>query len=119
MPFVRRNQRLPTRPLCLLRCRRESSVSREGVPRRGTILASDVAQPQLGRATLDLGEASPDQSKDAVTETKAAPPICGVAGSCSAVKHLPKSVVREICTLRTVGTGGGRPPPVTRWGAQQ
>jgi hypothetical protein len=24
---------LPTRPLCLLRCRRESSVSREGVPR--------------------------------------------------------------------------------------
>ena len=26
----RRNQRLPTRPLCLLRCRRESPVSREG-----------------------------------------------------------------------------------------
>jgi hypothetical protein len=28
--------------------------------------------------------------------------------------HLLKSVVREICTLRSVGTGGGRPPPVTR-----
>src|SRR5580700_7267921 len=32
-----------------------------------------------------------------------------------AVKQRPKSVVREICTLRSVGTGGGRPPPVTRW----
>ena len=39
------------------------------------------------------------QSKDAVIETKAAPPICGVAGPCSAVKHLPKSLVREIRTL--------------------
>src|SRR6516164_4821045 len=28
---------------------------------------------------------------------------------------LPKSVVREIRTPRSVGTGGGRPPPVTRW----
>src|SRR4029077_1476750 len=32
-----------------------------------------------------------------------------------AVNQLPKSVVREIRTLRSVGTGGGRPPPVTRW----
>ena len=31
------------------------------------------------------------------------------------MNHLPKSVVREIRTLRSVGTGGGRPPPVTRW----
>ena len=46
-------------------------------------------------------------------------PICGVAGSCSAVKHLPKSVVREIRTLRSVGTGGGRPPPVTRCAEEQ
>ena len=37
----------------------------------------------------------------------------------SAVKHLPKSVVREIRTLRSVGTGGGRPPPVTRWVASR
>ena len=27
----------------------------------------------------------------------------------------PKSVVREIRTPRSVGTGGGRLPPVTRW----
>ena len=27
----------------------------------------------------------------------------------------PKSVVREIRTPRSVGTGGGRPLPVTRW----
>src|SRR5262249_57232693 len=111
----RRNQRRPTRPLCLLRCRRESSVPRKGVPRRGALLETDVVQPQLGRATLDLGEVQPDQSEDAVTETKAAPPLPGVAGSCSAVNHLPKSVVREIRTPRSVGTGGGRPPPVTRW----
>src|SRR4029077_5357672 len=32
-----------------------------------------------------------------------------------AVNQLPKSVVREIRTLRSVGTGGGRLPPVTRW----
>src|ERR1700736_1128164 len=32
-----------------------------------------------------------------------------------AVNQLPKSVVREIRTLRSVGTGGGPPPPVTRW----
>jgi hypothetical protein len=31
------------------------------------------------------------------------------------VKHLLKSVVREIRTLRSVGTGGGQLPPVTRW----
>src|ERR1700737_3639323 len=31
-----------------------------------------------------------------------------------AVTQLPKSVVREIRTPRSVGTGGGRPPPVTR-----
>src|SRR6267142_4051157 len=43
------------------------------------------------------------------------PSLSGVTSSRSAVKHLLKSVVREICTLRSVGTGGGRPPPVTRW----
>jgi len=32
-----------------------------------------------------------------------------------AANQLPKSVVREIRTPRSVGTGGGRPPPVTRW----
>src|SRR6266478_6905612 len=32
-----------------------------------------------------------------------------------AVNQLPKSVVREIRTPRSVGAGGGRPPPATRW----
>src|SRR3954447_13307972 len=33
----------------------------------------------------------------------------------SAVNPRPKSVVQEICTLRSVGGGGRRPPPPTRW----
>ena len=37
------------------------------------------------------------------------------AGTCSAVNRLLKSVVRQSRTPRSVGTGGGRPPPVTRW----
>ena len=37
------------------------------------------------------------------------------AGSCSAVNQLPKSVVRQIRMLRSVGAGGGRLPPATRW----
>src|ERR1039457_5061072 len=32
-----------------------------------------------------------------------------------AVNQLPKSVVREIRTPRSVGAGGGRPPRPTRW----
>ena len=32
-----------------------------------------------------------------------------------AVNQLPKSVVREIRTPRSVGAAGGRPPPATRW----
>jgi 3-phenylpropionate/trans-cinnamate dioxygenase ferredoxin reductase subunit len=32
-------------------------------------------------------------------------------------KITPKSVVREIRTLRSVGAGGGRLPPATRWAA--
>src|ERR1700730_9906732 len=51
--------------------------------------------------------------------TKAVPSLSGVTSSRSAVNHLLKSVVREICTLRSVGTGGGRPPPVTRWVASR
>src|SRR3954471_9739023 len=35
-----------------------------------------------------------------------------------AVKQQPKSVVREIRTPRSVGTGGRRLPPVTRCGQQ-
>jgi hypothetical protein len=35
------------------------------------------------------------------------------------VNQLPKSVVREIRTPRSVGTGGGRPPPATRWEGEE
>src|SRR6202048_3257779 len=35
-----------------------------------------------------------------------------------AVNQLPKSVVREIRTPRSVGAGGGRPPPATRCSQQ-
>ena len=38
----------------------------------------------------------------------------GTNSSESAVNHLSKSVVRESRTPRSVGTGGGRPLPVTR-----
>src|SRR6516165_5972278 len=47
--------------------------------------------------------------------TQTASPVPGAAGARGAVNQLPKSPVREICTPGTVGTGGGRPPPVTRW----
>src|SRR3954452_6799830 len=39
----------------------------------------------------------------------------GTNSSESAVNHLSKSVVRENRTPRSVGTGGGQLPPVTRW----
>src|SRR3954453_15736777 len=39
----------------------------------------------------------------------------GTNSSESAVNHLSKSVVRESRTPRSVGTGGGRSLPVTRW----
>jgi hypothetical protein len=44
------------------------------------------------RAVLKIN----DPRTDAATETKAAPPICGVAGFCSAVNQLSKSVMREM-----------------------
>jgi hypothetical protein len=62
-----------------LRCRRKFSVSRQGVPRRRALLASDGAQPQLGRTSPQLEHVQPDQRTDTVTETKAAP---SVARSC-------------------------------------
>src|SRR5689334_19568038 len=85
--------------------RRESPVADQGLPGRGTLLASDAAQPQPGWRSPQLGRLQPDQRTDTVAETKAAPPLPGAAGSCSAVNQLPKSVVREIRTPRSVGTG--------------
>src|ERR1022692_886407 len=73
-------------------------------------------QPQLGRRSPHLGRFPPDQRADTSTATKTAAPLPGAAGARGAtVNQPPKSVVREIRTPRSVGTGGGRPPPVTRW----
>src|SRR5215469_18277379 len=78
---------------------------------RQAVLTSAAGHPAstavCRAAMLDLGEVPPDQSKHAVTEAKAASPLPGVAGSCSAVNQLPKSVVRQIRMLRSVGAGGG------------
>jgi hypothetical protein len=105
----------PTRPLCLLRRRRKYPGAVQGIPGRGVLLAQDVAQPQLGRPMPNLGRFPPDQRTDAVAAAQTAPPLSEAAGACSAVNQLPKSVVRQIRMPRSVGTGGGRPPPVTRW----
>src|SRR5277367_6642864 len=73
-------------------------------------------QPQLGRRSSHLGRFPPDQRAGTSTATKTAASLPGAAGSRGAtVKQPPKSVVREIRTPRSVGTGGGRLPPVTRW----
>jgi RNA-directed DNA polymerase len=45
------------------------------------------------------------------TATEAAAPTSGVASARSAVNQRPKSVVREIRTPRSVGTGGGLAAP--------
>src|SRR6185295_3970953 len=79
------------------------------------ILVQDAAQPQRGRQSPDVGRLQSDQAADAAAATEAAPPIPGVASTRSAVNQRPKSVVREICTPRSVGTGDGQPSPVTRW----
>jgi hypothetical protein len=41
--------------------------------------------------------------------------LVGTARDNEAANQLPKSVVREIRTPRSVGAGDGRPPPATRW----
>ena len=50
-----------------------------------------------------------------VAATKTVNSIQEITESRCAVNQSLKSVVREICTLRSVGTGGGQLPPVTRW----
>ena len=46
---------------------------------------------------------------------KAVSPLQGAASYRHTVKQLLKSVVRQIRTLRSVGAGGWRLPPATRW----
>ena len=51
------------------------------------------------------------------TATEAVASLSEASAISCAVKQPLKSVVREIRTLRSVGAGGGQPPPATRyWG---
>jgi hypothetical protein len=97
--------------------RRRKTVAYELTERAVSELEVRIYREQAPTTAIDEARTRADFALDlgdAVTETKAAPPLSEVAGSCSAVNHLPESAVREIRTLRFVGTGGGRPPPVTR-----
>ena len=92
------------RSLCVLRHRREYTGVAAGPSGRGTLLAQDAKQPELARA--GLVEAIPaDQGAVPVAATKAVSPLLGAASYRRAVKQLLTSVVREICTLRSVGAG--------------
>ena len=77
-------------------------------------MAQNVEQSEL--AWYGLREAIPtDQGTVPSVATKPVSPLPGVTSSRRAVKQLPNGVVREIRTLRSVGAGGGRLPPATRW----
>src|SRR5215831_5623482 len=68
-----------------------------------------------GRPPPYLGRLQSTQGAGPVAPTTTAVALPGAAGSRSAVNPRPKSVVQEICTLRSVGGGGRRLPPPTRW----
>ena len=90
------------RPLCVLRHRREHPSLATGPSGRGTLLAHHAQQPELEGA--GLVEAIPtDQGPISIRATKAVSPVLGAASYGRAAKHLLASVVREICTLRSVG----------------
>ena len=66
-----------------------------------------------------LKERGLDQGAVSVTAAGAFDPLPGASAISCAVKESLKSVVREICTLRSVGAGGGQPPLATRsWGGK-
>ena len=96
----------PSRALCAWSIRpRTSPASRSR--------KQNALQPELGRPYY-VGRVPQDQAAETDTATKALSPLPGATNSRSAVSHLLKSVVRENRTPRSVGTGGRRPPPVTR-----
>src|SRR5262249_13324099 len=111
------SQRRTEGPLRLLRHCRKLSFPAKGPSGGRTLLAQNAVQPELGRAH-HVGHVPPDQTAATDLATKAVPSLSRVTSARSAVNHLLKSVVREIRTLRSVGTGGGRPPPVTRWASR-
>ena len=74
------------------------------------------------RASSDPTIAEPSllehESSHAALRCFARGPEAGFAEITSGHRH-PKSVVREIRTLRSVGAGGGRLPPATRWSPEK
>src|SRR5260370_35536634 len=86
---------------------RHSEVGRAGYMGK----RSAVVELFLGEMGSIQRELRPSiQREDQLTmETK----LEQIAGK--AVNQLPKSGVRETRTPRSVGAGGGRPPPATRW----
>jgi len=71
---------------------------------RSNATGTNAVQPE--RPGDHVGHDPPDQTAATDLATKLYLPI-EVTSSRSAVNHLLKSVVREICTLRSVGTGAG------------
>src|SRR5208337_4143454 len=104
------NLRSRERLICVLRHRREYPGFATGPSGRGAVLAQNAEQPELARADL-VEEISADQGAVSVAATKAVSPLLGAASYRHAVKQLLTSVVREICTLRSVGAGARATAP--------
>ena len=106
------------RSLCVLRHCREHPGIATGPSGRGTLLAQHAQQSELEGS--GLVEAIPtDQGAVSLSATKAVSPLLGVASYRRAVKQLLTSVVREICTLRSVGAGERATAPGHPVGDQQ
>ena len=69
-----------------------------------SLLAHHAQQSELEAYSL-VDPIPTDQAAVSLSATKAVSPLLGVASYRRAVKHLLTSVVREICTLRSVGAG--------------
>jgi len=104
--------------LCILRHCRKYKGTAAGASGRGTILAQNAEQPELERADL-VGAIPADQGTVSAAATKAVSPLRGVASYRRAVNQLLTSVVREICTLRSVGAGERATAPGHPVGNQQ
>jgi len=96
----------------LRHCRKLPSLA-ESISVCGAILEQNAVQPESKRAHC-VGGVPADQVASSVTASETETELLEVAVTRSAVNQSSKSVVREIRSLRSVGAGGGRPPPVTR-----
>ena len=100
-------------PLCLLRRSREFRALQQVHRAVERYWRKMLEQSELGTPRYD-GTHFSGSSTVAATSAKAVFPYrtCKLS---HAVNHLLTSLVREIRTLGSVGAGGGRPPPATRW----